>query len=118
MFPDAKFVYTFRDPDSRRASFQKHHNLHRLSGRLGGANVSWSLFDRQARFEECEIQLREEIAPENLLRLEFSDLKSSGGEIWITRLAEFLDAEIEPLKLGSSTWESRIPASCVMWRSC
>lgn len=100
VFPDAKFVYTFRDPDSRRASFEKHHNLHRLSRRLGGANVSWGLFDRQAQFEECEVQLREQIAPENLLRLEFSDLKSSGGEIWITRLAEFLDAEIEPLNLG------------------
>lgn len=100
VFPDAKFVYTFRDPDSRKGSFEKHRNLHRFSRRLGGAKVSWSLFDRQARFEECEAQLREHIAPENLLRLEFSDLKSTGGAIWITRLAEFLDVEIEPLDLG------------------
>lgn len=99
-FPKAKVVYTFRDPQSRKASFERHWQAHRFSRYLGGSNVSRELFERQARFEESEAWLQDRIAPENLLRLEFSDLKSDGGEVWTKCLSEFLDMDIEPVPLG------------------
>lgn len=110
-FPEAKFVYTFRDPEQRAASFERHRRSHEFTKWLNGRWIGQDLFETQARFDEGEEMLHRRIAPENLLRLEFSDLESDGGDSWTRQLSEFIGTEIAPVDLGVVNKGLRNPGS-------
>ena len=101
IFPDAKFIYIYRDYASRKISFEGHRKFNRFSLWVIGYTISWKLFEKQSLFYKFEHVLRNTIPKNQLLRLHFDDLKLGAGEIWIDQINDFLKTNVHSCNLGT-----------------
>lgn len=109
-FPNARFAYIHREEKARKKSFSEHREFNLMAAWIIGYNVSWPLYEKQARFDEFEGWLKNRIPPEQLCRLEFSDLKTTDGQVWVETLEDFTGAHFNSLSQGVVN-ESRKNAS-------
>lgn len=100
-FPDAYFVYVFRDVADRERSYRAHQQLNHRASSIIGYPLSDELFARQADVDQAEEQLRSLVHQDRVLRLEFKDLAATGGARWVSQLSGFVGEEIEFVELGA-----------------
>lgn len=99
-FPNAKFAYIYRPEKSRKKSFTEHRKFNQLSAWILGYGVSWKLYNVQSKFDEFEVWLKENVPNDKLCRLEFADLVSSKGQIWVEKLETFTNFKLNEISLG------------------
>ena len=99
-FPQAKFVYIYRDEEERKKSFTEHREFNKLAVSIIGYIVSWELYEKQSKFDTHVSELKTLVGPEQLLQLNFEDLKKSNGADWTNALNHFLDFDVTHQDLG------------------
>lgn len=104
-YPNALITYIYRDEVGRERSVKAHQNLNAHGAAFIGYGVSDKLRATQAEFDAFESWLKQRVRPSHLCRLEFEDLKETGGQTWLDRLSSLTGVDLgtaDPVVVNAS----------------